>query len=113
MNRGSSELPDLDELARRVAQLRPCWTRPETFFEQRSGIVHDLRQLARKSPAGAPGRPAGPSERERRLTVVARSLAGEVDRLQRRLAQATRPRARRRAPDDRQLVLSFTTERTA
>jgi hypothetical protein len=104
--------PSVDELIRWLQHLRPCW-QPERVFEARSELVHDLRRLARDGSSGAPGRPAGPSERERRLTVVARSLAGEVDRLQRRLAQATRPRARRRAPDDRQLVLSFTTERTA
>jgi hypothetical protein len=105
MNRGPSELPDLDELARRVAQLRPCWTRPETFFEARSDIVHDLRQLARKGPSGAPGRPAGPSEAERRLMALARGLAGEVER--RRLGEAARarPRRRRQAPDDRQMAL--------
>ena len=107
MNRGPSELPDLDELARRVAQLQPCWTRPETFFEQRSDIVHDLRQLARKGPSGAPGRPAGPSEAERRLMALARGLAGEVERLRRRLGDAARarPRRRRQAPDDRQMAL--------
>jgi hypothetical protein len=106
MTRGPAELPGLDELARRVAQLRPCWTRPEAFFEARSDIVHDLRQLARKGSPGAPGHPAGPSERERRLAVLARSLADEVARLRRRLAEAGRARPRRRqAPDDRQMVL--------
>jgi hypothetical protein len=104
--------PSLDELIRRLQRLRPCWQRPESFFEARSELVHDLRRLA-GGASGAPSRPAGPSERERRLMALARGLAGEVDRLQRLLAQATRPRVRRRAPDDRQLVLSFTTERTA
>jgi hypothetical protein len=33
--------PDLYEITRRVAQLRPCWTRPEAFFEARSDVVHD------------------------------------------------------------------------
>ena len=109
MTRCRSEAPSLDELARRVAQLRPCWTRPETFFEQRSGIVHDLRQLARKSPAGAPGRPAGPSERERRLAVLARGLADEVERLRRLLGEAARarPRRRRHEVDHRQLKFTF------
>ena len=111
-SRPPDQPPSLDEVVRRLQRLRPCWQRPESFFEARSELVHDLRRLA-GGASGAPSRPAGPSERERRLTVVARSLAGEVDRLQRRLAQATRPRVRRRAPDDRQLVLSFTAERTA
>jgi hypothetical protein len=100
--------PDLHELAKRVAQLRPCWTRPEMFFEARSELAHDLRQLARSGSSGSPSRPAGPSPRERKLAALARSLAGEVERLQRMLAEAARPRARRRqAQDGRQLMLVF------
>jgi hypothetical protein len=99
--------PSLDELIRRLARLRPCWTRPEMFFEARSEFAHDLRQLARSGSSGAPSRPAGPSEAERRLVALARGLAGEVERLRRLLGDAARarPRRRRQAPDDRQMAL--------
>jgi len=106
--RGPDPLPSLDEMIRRLQRLRPCWQRPESFFEARSELAHDLRQLARSGSSGSPSRPAGPSPRERKLAALARSLAGEVERLQRMLAEAARPRARRRqAQDGRQLMLVF------
>jgi hypothetical protein len=99
--------PNLDEVIRRLQRLRPCWQRPESFFEARSDLVHDLRCLA-GGVSGAPSRPVGPSERERRLTVVARGLAKEVERLRRMLAEAARVRPRRRpALDGRQMTLPF------
>jgi hypothetical protein len=99
--------PDLAEIAQRVARLHPNWQQPERFFELRSDIVHDLRRLARSGLPEVPGHPAGPSQKERRLTVLARSLAGEVERLRRLLAEATRPQLRRRrqTPDGRQMTL--------
>jgi hypothetical protein len=106
-SRPPDQPPSVDELIRRLQHLRPCW-QPERVFEARSKLVHDLRRLARDGSSGAPGRPAGPSERERRLAVLARGLADEVERLQRMLAEAARPRARRRqAQDGRQLMLVF------
>jgi hypothetical protein len=100
--------PDLHELAKRVAQLRPCWQQPEIFFEQRSGIAHDLRRLAGATPS--PG-PAGPSEAERRLAALVVLKDAELARLRRLLAQAARPRPRqrRRTPDHRQMALALTT----
>ena len=107
MNRGPSELPDLHELARRVGRLAPSWQRPERFYQQRDDLADALHQIARSGPSGAPGRPASPSEVERRFVALARGLAGEVERLRRRLGEAARarPRRRRQAPDDRQMAL--------
>lgn len=34
------------DLARRVDRLRPDWSRPESFFEERSEIAADLARLA-------------------------------------------------------------------
>ena len=107
--------PSLDELIRRLQRLRPCWQEPERFFEARSELVHDLRSIARDGSSGAPGRPAGPPPHVQRLAALARAQQARIGRLELLLAQAAqaRPKHRRRAPDDRQLVLSFTTERTA
>jgi hypothetical protein len=103
MIRCRSEPPDLHELARRVAQLRPCWQRPEIFFEQRSGIAHDLRRLAGAAPPL--GHPAGPPPQVQRLAALARFQAARIARLERQLAGACRPRfRRRRVRDDRQLT---------
>jgi len=107
MNRGPSELPDLDELARRVGRLAPSWQRPERFYQQRDDLADALHQIARSGPSGAPGRPASPSEVERRFVALARGLAGEVERLRRRLGEAARVRPRRwwQVPDSRQMAL--------
>jgi hypothetical protein len=51
----------LDRLAGRVARLRPCWQNPAAFFEERSDIAAELRQLARQiaqEPRVAPVLPA-------------------------------------------------------
>ena len=112
MIRSRSDPPTLDELIRRVARLRPCWTRPEAFFEERSDLVHDLRRLARQGASeGLETRTRVPlvPPRERRLVTLARALASEIDRLRALLAAAARPppRRRRRPPDHRQLLLEL------
>jgi hypothetical protein len=35
------------DLAQQVRRLRPDWSNPERFFENRSEIEHQLRRLAR------------------------------------------------------------------
>jgi hypothetical protein len=95
--------PSVDELIRWLQHLRPCW-QPERVFEARSELVHDLRRLARDGSSGAPGRPEGPSERERRLAVLARGLADEVERLRRLLGEAARARPKRERPPDHQQI---------
>jgi hypothetical protein len=102
MMRSCSDPPTLDELIRRVARLRPCWTRPEAFFETRSDIVDDLRRLARQGGLESQARACAPSPRERRLEALARALASENARLQRLLQQAARPRRRQQRVSDRQ-----------
>ena len=99
--------PSLDELIRRLQRLRPCWIRPEAFFEERSDIVHHLRRIARNGLPQAPSRPA--VERERRLLRLAQGLAKEVERLRRMVAEAARVRPRRRQQrrDSRQMALPF------
>jgi hypothetical protein len=49
----------LEDLARRVARLRPCWRDPERFFEARSEIAAELRRMARQGVPEASGRAAG------------------------------------------------------
>jgi hypothetical protein len=100
--------PSLDEIARRVARLHPSWCDPQRFFEERSDLAHALRWLARNGPPEAPGHPAGPSPQVQRLAALARAQAARITRLERQLAEACRPRPRRRrVPDARQLVLTF------
>jgi hypothetical protein len=109
-----SEPPDLHELARRVRRLVPCWQDPIRFYRQRDDLVDDLHRLARSGSPGRPSHPADPLPRERRLVALARFQAARIAGLERLLAQAARPRPRRRrAPDGRQLLLDFATERTA
>jgi hypothetical protein len=103
MTRCPSEPPDLPELARRVRRLVPCWQDPTRFYRQRDDLVDDLHRLARSGSPEVPGRPAGPSPRERRLAALVVFKNAELARLRRLLAQAARPRPRqrRRALDDR------------
>lgn len=42
-----SPAPRLADLARRIGQLRPDWSNPERYFENRSEIERDLRRLAK------------------------------------------------------------------
>jgi hypothetical protein len=107
MTRSRSEPLDLHELVRRLQRLRPCWQRPEAFFEERAELAHALRRIARHGSPLPASQPAGPSPRELRAVALARALAGEVERLRRQLAQAARPRPRRRRRevDRRQLAL--------
>lgn len=37
----------VEALARRVGRLRPDWSNPERYFEDRSEIERELRRLAR------------------------------------------------------------------
>ena len=39
--------PCLADIARRLGRLRPDWSNPERYFENRSEIERDLRRLAR------------------------------------------------------------------
>ena len=39
--------PRIADLARRVGRLRPDWSNPERYFEDRSEIERDLRRLAK------------------------------------------------------------------
>jgi hypothetical protein len=102
--------PDLLDLAKRVARLRPDWQEPQRFFEERSDLAHALRRIAcngRREGLETRTRVSLVPTRERRLVALARGLAAENRRLQRLLAQACRPppRRRRRPPDDRHLAL--------
>jgi hypothetical protein len=88
--------------------LVPSWTQPQRFYERRDEIADALHRLARNGPPEAPGHPAGPSPRERRLAALVAFKNDEIARLRRQLAEACRPRPRRRrVRDDRQLVLTF------
>jgi hypothetical protein len=109
MIRCPSEPLNLDELARRVGRLAPSWQRPERFYRQRDDLADALHQIARGSLAGTLGRAAGPSARERQLAALLSSKNAELAHLRRMLAEAARPRPRRRqrAPDGRQLMLAF------
>jgi hypothetical protein len=104
-----SELSDLHELARQVGRLVPSWQRPERFYRQRDDLADALHRIARRGPSEAPGRPAEPSPREQRLVALARAQQARIVRLERELAQAVRPRPRRRrrTPDGRQMMLIF------
>lgn len=42
-----SPSPRLADIARRLGQLRPDWGNPERYFENRSELERDMRQLAR------------------------------------------------------------------
>jgi hypothetical protein len=98
----ASPSPDLHELASRLARLRPCWQRPEAFFEARSDLAAERRRMARQGPPEALGRAAGPTARERRLEALARSQAAEIDRLREMLAEAAPPRPRQSSKLDPQ-----------
>lgn len=49
-----SPAPRLAEIARRLGRLRPDWSNPERYFEDRSEIERDLRRLAKdmETPRG-------------------------------------------------------------
>jgi hypothetical protein len=100
--------PDLHELGRRLRRLVPCWQDPTRFYRQRDDLVDDLHRLARNGPPEAPGHPAGPSPQAQRLAALVAFKNDEIARLERQLAEACRPRPRRRhEADHRQMMLSF------
>jgi hypothetical protein len=108
-----SDPPSLDELARRVRRLIPCWQDPARFYKQRDDLVDDLRRLARNGLPEAPGRPAGASPQVQRLAALARAQQARIAGLERLLAEARRRRPRRRhEADHRQMMLSFRRRRT-
>jgi hypothetical protein len=108
MMRCPSEPPDLHEIAGRLRRLVPCWQDPTRFYRQRDDLVDDLHRIARSGPPEAPSHPAGPSPQVRRLAALLTLKNDELARLRRQLAEACRPRPRRRrARDNRQLALSF------
>ncbi|BCA60049.1 hypothetical protein [Sphingomonas sp. HMP6] len=43
-----SAAPRLAEIARRLGQLRPDWSNPERYFENRSELERDMRRLAKQ-----------------------------------------------------------------
>jgi hypothetical protein len=104
----------LARCAERLRRLRPDWRDPARFFEERDALARtiELEAVARRQDTSPPSfyrvpEPV-PDERARRLAALARFQAGEVERLRRMLAEACRPRPRRRrARDDRQLLLTF------
>jgi hypothetical protein len=74
--------------------------------------LHELEAAARRQDASPPNfyrQPEpGPDQRTRRLAALARAQQARITRLERQLAEACRPRfRRRRARDDRQLLLGF------
>jgi hypothetical protein len=105
----------LARCAARLRRLRPDWSNPSRYFLERDELARaiELEVAARRQDASPPTfyrQPEPlPDERTRRLAALARFQAAELDRLRKLLAQAGRPRPRqqRRAPDDRQLLLSF------
>jgi hypothetical protein len=100
--------PSLDEIARRLRRLTPNWRDAERFYTVRDDLVDDLHRLARSSPPEAPGRSAGAPFQMQRLVALARAQQVRITRLERQLAEACRPRPRRRhEADHRQMVLSF------
>jgi hypothetical protein len=104
----------LARCAERLRRLRPDWRDPARFFEERDALARtiELEAVARRQDTSPPSfyrvpEPV-PDERARRLAALARFQAGEVERLRRMLAEPCRPRPRRRrARDDRQLLLTF------
>jgi hypothetical protein len=108
MMRCRSEPPSLDEIARRLRRLTPNWRDAERFYTVRDDLVDHLHRIARSGPPEAPSHPAGPSPQVRRLAALLTLKNDEIARLRRQLAEACRPRPRRRrARDNRQLALSF------
>jgi hypothetical protein len=100
--------PSLDEVIRRLRRLTPCWQDPTRFYRQRDDLVDDLHRLAHNGSSEAPGRPAGALPQVQRLAALVAFKNDEIARLQRQLAEACRPRPRRRrVRDDRQLVLAL------
>lgn len=39
----------LAQLARRIGRLRPDWQNPERFFEERSELEHEVRQIEKEA----------------------------------------------------------------
>jgi hypothetical protein len=101
--------PSLHEIARRLGRLHPHWQEPQRFFEERSELAHALRRLAHTGWPGGSSQPAPlPDERTRRLAALARAQQARIIQLERQLAEACRPRPRRRRVlDDRQLALAL------
>jgi hypothetical protein len=108
MMRCPSDPPSLDEIARRLRRLTPNWRDAERFYTVRDDLVDDLHRLARDGSSGVPSRPASPPPQVQRLAALARAQQGRIVQLERQLADACRPRLRRRhEADHRQMVLSF------
>jgi hypothetical protein len=102
----SPDPPSLDELGRRLRHLVPSWTQPQRFYQRRDEIADALHQIALHGSPEA-RRPAGPSE-EHRLRALLVLKNDEIRRLRKLLAEACRPRPRRRRMrDDRQMLLTF------
>jgi hypothetical protein len=72
----------LEALAGRVARLRPCWQQPAAFFEARSDLAAELRQLARQIAQEARVAPVSP---KRRWVLKATTHADLTRSLARRL----------------------------
>jgi hypothetical protein len=98
MIRCPSEPPSLNELIRWLERLRPCWQRPEAFFEARSELVHDLRwrsrAAARRSPQAVRQARRSGSDGSYHPSVLAR-LERADDRIG-RAARLVKPRLSRR-----------------
>jgi hypothetical protein len=100
--------PSLDEIVRRLRCLTPNWRDAERFYTVRDDLVDDLHRLARNGPPEVPGHLAGASPQVQRLAALLVLKNDEIRRLRKLLAEACRPRPRRRrVPDARQLVLTF------
>jgi hypothetical protein len=107
----------LARCAARLRRLRPDWSHPSRFFEERDELARaiELEAAARRQDASPPTfyrQPEpGPDERTRRLAALARAQQARIAQLELLLAQAARPqpRPRRQAPDGRQLALALTT----
>jgi hypothetical protein len=104
----------LARCAARLRRLRPDWSHPSRYFEERDALARaiELEALGQRQDAVPPSffraSDPPPDPRTRRLEALAAFQAGEIDRLRRMLAQ-TRPRTRRRrGRDERQLVLALT-----
>jgi hypothetical protein len=106
----------LARCAARLRRLRPDWSNPSRYFMERDELARaiELEAAARRQDASPPNfyrQPEPlPDERMRRLAALARAQQARIDRLELLLVQAAqaRPSHRRRAPDDRQLVLGST-----
>jgi hypothetical protein len=103
----------LQRCADRLRWLRFNWADPAQFIAERDAIARaiELEAAGQRQDAAAPNffraSDPPPDPRTRRLVALAAFQAGEIARLQGLLAQAARPRTRRRRHevDHRQLAL--------